>query len=130
MSKGQTKKKANPDAISTLEIPFSSQEKKALRAILAAPYWNRRGLKDKFMAEWNRLPEDVDAYMMANGKRKGKTEDKPEPKFAKGEPKAKLVAKIRGGEPLSKKSGTPSELRVPFTGLRIEGDILIIEYKR
>jgi len=128
MSKGQTKKKGNPNAIPVLEIPFSPQEKKALKAILAQPHWRRRKMKDEFIAEWDRLSEDVDAYIMANGKRKkNRIEDSS---GSMSDPKPKLTAKVRGGEPLGKGSGQTSELRVPFTGLRIEGNMLVIEYER
>lgn len=130
MSKDQTKKKADSSGISILEIPFSAKEKKALRAILTEAYWNRRKMKNKFVDEYGRLPEEVDAYIAANGKLKGKRKDSSEPVVTKGESKPKLTARIRGGEPLGKGSGKPSELRVPFTGLRIEGAVLVIEYER
>ena len=128
MSKDQTKKKSDSNGISTLEIPFSAKEKKELQAILAKPHWGRRKMKDEFIAANGRLSEEVDAYMIANGKRKKKGIEDSLGSIS--EPKPKPTAKVRGGEPLPKRSGQPSELRFPFTGLRIEGTVLIIEYER
>lgn len=129
MSKGQTKKGTS------IEIkPFNAKEIAQLQMILDKPHWGRRKLKDEFIAENGRLSKEVDAYIMANGKRKGKgkgkIKDNSGSMSTKGEPTPKLTAKTRGGEPLGKGSGTPSELRVPFTGLRIEGAVLVIEYER
>src|SRR4051812_402201 len=105
MSKGQTTKKAGR-GISVEEMPFTAKEKKVLKSILSSPHWARRKMKDEFINEYGRPSKDVDAYIMANRKRRKKkvvSEDN-------SEPKPKVRAKLRSGEPLVERSRKPAEL--------------------
>jgi len=121
--KDQTKEAS--EGISIIEVPFTAREKKALGKILETPHWGRRKLKDEFIADNGRLSEEVDAYIMANGKRKRVNEAVSDSGSANDPIGSKENKKL--SEPVK---APTSELRMQIKGLRIEGDILVIELNK
>lgn len=128
MKEKATPKKKKNEVTSINEVPLTKEEIKSLQAILKAPHWKRRKLKDEFIDKYGRISEEVNSYIMSNGKRKRKAvQDESGSMIILGERYPKTVPKARKEESVNTVSGT-TELRVPFKRLRIEGSVLVIEF--
>lgn len=131
----QTKKN---QVIPVVETPFSPRELEQLKTILRSPTSKRTALKEVFMRNFKRQRKDVDNWLYRNDP--SKAQGKKRLGRAKKNIDSQITIPLLGPIPSGKKVTTKwsdregknkktkkAELRVPFTALRVEGNILIID---
>jgi len=132
MSKGQTKKKVSRKVkgISIEMKPFNAKELTQLQMILEKPHWGRRKMKDEFIAENNRLSEEVDAYIMANRKRKANNIDSPRAsRENESQTDRETRDNLRTMAEMLPRSPKKLELAFPIEGVRFDNNNVIITVK-